>query len=78
MAEELQFHIEQYTDELVHSGVSPEEAARRARAEFGSMSAVRKNAVKLAGCIRSMNLVGSCATPPGCFARLRALRSRRS
>ena len=31
MKEELRFHIEQYTADLVASGVSPEEAARRAR-----------------------------------------------
>ncbi len=36
MSEELRFHIEQYTDELVRSGLSPENAARRARIELGS------------------------------------------
>ena len=36
MSDELRFHIEQYTDELVHSGMSPEKAARRARMELGS------------------------------------------
>jgi putative ABC transport system permease protein len=43
MAEELRFHIEQYTDDLVHSGVSPEEAARRARMEFGSLNNVKED-----------------------------------
>ena len=42
MTEELRFHIEQYTDDLVRSGVSPEEAARRARIEFGSLTSVKK------------------------------------
>ncbi len=41
MAEELRFHIDQYTDELVRSGVSPEAAARRARVEFGNPDNVR-------------------------------------
>src|ERR1700751_876542 len=36
MSEELRFHIEQYTDELVRSGMSREEAARVIRAELGS------------------------------------------
>ncbi len=36
MSEELRFHIEQYTDELVRSGLSPEKAARRARIELGN------------------------------------------
>jgi len=36
MSEELRFHIEQYTDELVRSGLLPENAARRARIELGS------------------------------------------
>ncbi|MEO6193774.1 MAG: ABC transporter permease [Thermoanaerobaculia bacterium] len=37
MAEEMRFHIEQYTADLVSSGVPPQEAARRARLEFGSL-----------------------------------------
>jgi hypothetical protein len=35
MTEELSFHIEQYTEELIQSELSPAEAARRARVEFG-------------------------------------------
>ncbi|HVO96659.1 MAG TPA: ABC transporter permease [Bryobacteraceae bacterium] len=42
MTEELRFHIEQYTDELVRSGVSPAEAGRRARIEFGSLSSAQE------------------------------------
>ena len=41
MAEELRFHIEQYTADLVRSGVPPDEAARRARIEFGSVDNVK-------------------------------------
>src|SRR4051812_31235356 len=41
MAEELGFHIEQYTDELVRSGVPREEAGRRARIEFGGLNSVK-------------------------------------
>src|SRR4029077_20168507 len=36
MSEELRFHIEQYTNDLVRSGMSPEQAARVVRAELGS------------------------------------------
>ena len=36
MSEELQFHIEQYTDDLVRSGMSREKAARLVRVELGS------------------------------------------
>jgi predicted permease len=42
MNEELRFHIEQYTSELVRSGVSPEDAARRAHMEFGSVNGVQE------------------------------------
>ena len=42
MTEELRFHIEQYTDELVRSGVPPREAARRARIEFGGLNSVQE------------------------------------
>jgi predicted permease len=41
MTEELRFHIEQYTDDLVRSGMSPEKAARVARIEFGSFDSVK-------------------------------------
>jgi len=41
MTEELRFHIEQYTEDLVRSGVSPEEAGRRARMEFGGLNSVK-------------------------------------
>src|SRR5436305_3291859 len=36
MSEELRFHIEQYTDELVRSGMSRQEAARQIHLELGS------------------------------------------
>ena len=36
MSEELRFHVEQYKEELVRSGMSPEKAVRMIRAELGS------------------------------------------
>lgn len=39
MDDELRFHVESYIEDLVKSGVSREEAARRARIEFGSADA---------------------------------------
>jgi predicted permease len=36
MSEELRFHIEQYTDDLLRAGASREQAARVIRKEFGS------------------------------------------
>jgi predicted permease len=42
MTEELRFHIEQYRDDLVRSGVPLQEAARRARIEFGSLNSVQE------------------------------------
>jgi predicted permease len=36
MSEELRFHIEQYTDDLMRSGVSREKAARQIRMELGT------------------------------------------
>src|SRR5580658_6740180 len=43
MAEELRFHMEQFADDLVTRGVSPEEAARLARIEFGSLHNVKSD-----------------------------------
>jgi predicted permease len=41
MTEELRFHIEQYTDDLVRGGVPAKEAERRAHIEFGSLHNVK-------------------------------------
>lgn len=43
MAEEMRFHIEQHTKNLVLSGVPPAEAARRARQEFGSLDNAKED-----------------------------------
>jgi predicted permease len=43
MAEEIRFHMEAYADDLVRGGMSPAEATRRARVEFGSVEAVRED-----------------------------------
>lgn len=42
MQDELQFHIASYAENLMHNGVPREEAMRRARAELGSIDAVRE------------------------------------
>lgn len=43
MAEELRFHIEQFTDEFMRSGMPREEACRRARIEFGGVNSVKED-----------------------------------
>jgi len=40
MTDELSFHIEQYTEELIQSGLSPTEASRRAHIEFGGRNSI--------------------------------------
>jgi len=41
MSEELRFHVEQYTDELVRSGVTPEKATRQAQRDLGSLTNIK-------------------------------------
>lgn len=43
MAEEMRFHVERYTQDLLLSGVPPAEAAHRARQEFGSLDNVKED-----------------------------------
>lgn len=43
MTEELGFHIEQYAEDLVRSGVPREAAFRRARVEFGGLDALKED-----------------------------------
>jgi predicted permease len=49
MAEELRFHIDQYTHELIDQGLSPHEAARRARLEFGGLNSVQEECREASG-----------------------------
>jgi len=53
MDTELRSHLEAYTDDLISSGLSPEEASRRANIEFGSIEQT-KNECRSA---RGINLV---------------------
>ena len=41
MDTELRFHMEAYAQDLVRSGMRPEEAARRARLEFGGIDGAK-------------------------------------
>lgn len=43
LAEEVRFHLEEYTADLVRSGVPPAEAARRAKLEFGNVLNVKED-----------------------------------
>ena len=49
LSEELRFHIEEYTADLVRSGVSPQDAARRARLEFGGVEMVKDDCRRARG-----------------------------
>jgi predicted permease len=42
MDEELRFHVEQRTQHLIDSGMSPAESARHARVEFGSVESLKE------------------------------------
>ena len=43
MSNEMRFHVQAYTDDLVRAGMKPEEAARRARIEFGPHAALEED-----------------------------------
>ena len=42
MDAELRFHVEEYAEDLVRSGVPREEALRRARIEFGGIESAKE------------------------------------
>lgn len=42
MSDEMRFHIQAYTDDLIRSGLAPEEAQRRAQIEFGPNGALQE------------------------------------
>src|SRR5688572_8692519 len=42
MSDELRFHVDAYTEDLVRAGASRREAERRARAEFGGVEGLKE------------------------------------
>lgn len=49
LSEELRFHLEEYTRELLAQGIAPAEAARRARLEFGGANTVEEECREASG-----------------------------
>jgi predicted permease len=49
MAAELQFHIEQYAEDLMRAGATKQDAHRRARMELGGQNSVEENCRKARG-----------------------------
>jgi predicted permease len=68
LAEELRFHIDEYTKDLIRSGASPEEARRRARMEFGGINTVKEE------CREARGLWGFDALERECRYAARQLR----
>lgn len=60
MDEELRFHIERYTEDLIRSGFSLEEARRRARAEFGVIEARKDECREALGLRLLDDLLADC------------------
>ncbi|HJZ76920.1 MAG TPA: ADOP family duplicated permease [Vicinamibacterales bacterium] len=68
LTEELRFHIEQYAEDRVRSGLSPEEARRRARMELGGINTVKEE------CREARGLWGFDALERNCRYAVRQLR----
>ena len=47
--EEMRFHLDAQTEDLVRTGIPPPEAARRARAQFGSVEAMKNECRRVRG-----------------------------
>jgi predicted permease len=60
MADELQFHIQSYVDDLLRAGIAPEEARRRAHAEFGGVEARKEECRDALGLRLLDELVADC------------------
>ena len=47
--EEMRFHLDAQTEDLVRTGMPPAEAARRAHAQFGSIEAMKNDCRRVRG-----------------------------
>jgi putative ABC transport system permease protein len=68
LTEELRAHIEEYSQDLVRSGMSPDDARRRARVEFGGFNTVMEE------CREARGLGGFDALERECRYAVRQLR----
>ena len=66
--EEVRFHLDAQTDDLVRAGFSPAEAARRARELFGSVEAVKNECQRERG-VRFIDELGPGARQVGLLLR---------
>jgi len=57
MDAELRFHIEAYAEDLIRSGVSCEEAMRRARVEFGGIERIKEEGREARGVVLLESLI---------------------
>src|SRR5215831_19111296 len=73
MDEELRFHIEAYTEDLIRSGLDPSDAERRARIEFGTKEATKDECRGSWGFQFLDGFVPICATPYEVSARIEDL-----
>lgn len=73
--EEMRFHLDAQTEDLVRTGIPPSEAARRARAQFGSVEAMKNECRRVRGLWIADGLGRMLLTPrPSGAWRARSLR----
>ena len=66
MSDEMRFHVEAYTRDLIRSGVSPAEAERRARVEFGGIELYKERCREAPGRVASFRLNKFAGSLDGC------------
>jgi hypothetical protein len=66
MSDEMRFHIEAYTRDLIRSGVPPDDAVRRARVEFGGIELYKERCREAPGRVASFRLNKFAGSLDGC------------
>jgi|HubBroStandDraft_3_1064219.scaffolds.fasta_scaffold01637_7 hypothetical protein len=70
MDAELRFHLEAYAEDLARRGVPRQEAARRARLDFGGIDRARRSAATRSASPSPMPSRATCARARACCARI--------
>ena len=68
--EEVRFHLDAQTHDLLRAGVPPLEAARRARVQFGSIEAMKEGCRQERG-VRTIDLGGASVDTPAIGGQLK-------
>ena len=76
MEAEIRFHLQSRTEDLIRSGLPPDQAARQARLEFGGIASIKQHARRRRAPLARRSMGRSRAMAPGSSRKVLLYRDR--